>query len=496
MDSRLCGNDGFIVARFMQLPCNTCNKPRLFWKYKVIAQRIMRNCSETHISEHIYNNTRANFFQKNNAFCAASCALPDNVRLHFRTVRLAASIQLPYEISMSSNRRFTHIAAAVFILSAVAGCGEKNAGAQTQGSAMPAPEVAVVTVAPERIAITAELPGRVEATRVAQVRARVAGIVLKRVFKEGSDVKAGDVLFRIDPAPFQAIVNSAQAVLAKAEANLAQAGLKAQRYKPLVETSAISKQEYDDALTAQKQTAADVASAKATLDTARLNLGYATVTAPISGRIGRAQVTEGALVGQGEATPLAMIQQIDPIYVNLIQSSTEVLQIKQALAKGKLKSTGQGQAKITLVTDDGRTYPHAGKLLFSDLAVDESTGAIMLRAEFPNPERLLLPGMYARARLEQAVNEQAIAIPQQAVIRTLDGASVMVVGADDKVATRPIKTDSAQGDKWIVSQGLQAGERVIVEGLQKVKPGATVKPIAWKAPKPDSAQSAQKPQAN
>jgi membrane fusion protein (multidrug efflux system) len=282
---------------------------------------------------------------------------------------------------MNSIAQVPRIAAAMWIFFLLAGCGDKmtNAQAQGQNNGMPPPEVSIVTVTPERLVIATELPGRVEATRVAQVRARVPGIVLKRVFREGSDVKAGDVLFRIDPGQYQATYNSAQATVAKAEANLAQANLKVQRYKPLVETHAISKQEYDDAATAQKQAAADLAMAKAAQETARLNLGYATVTAPISGRVGRAQVTEGALVGQGEATPLASIQQLDPIYVNLAQSSTELLQLRRALASGRLKSVGKDEAKVTLVSDDGRPYPHAGKLLFSDVAVDESSGSITLR---------------------------------------------------------------------------------------------------------------------
>ena len=384
-------------------------------------------------------------------------------------------------------RLFRHCqtsATTLLLLAAVAGCGDKAPNAQAPGAGMPPPEVSVVTIAPERLALITELPGRLEATRVAQVRARVAGIVLQKSFREGSDVKAGDVLFRIDPASFQATYNSAQAALAKAQANLAQASLKVQRYKPLIEANAISRQEYDDALTAQQQVGADVASARAALDTAHLNLGYATVTAPISGRIGRALVTEGALVGQGEATPLALVQQIDPIFVNLTQSSADVLRLKQALASGRLKSAGRGQAKVTLVTEDGRPYPHSGKLLFSDLTVDESSGTILMRAEFPNPQRALLPGMYVRARLEQAVNEQAITVPQQAVMRGTDGASVLLVGEDGKVSARPVTTDAVQEGKWIISQGLKAGDRVIVEGLQKTRPGATVKPMPWHAASP------------
>lgn len=392
--------------------------------------------------------------------------------------------------NMNSTCRIACGAAMVLIVFSVAGCGKTISDTQKQDD-KPPQEVSVVTVAPERIALSTELPGRLEASRVAEVRARVAGIVLKREFHEGSDVKAGDVLFRIDPSPFQAAYASAQAAVAKAEAARLQADLKVERYKPLVEFNAISKQEYDDAIAAQKQAAAELASAKAARQTASLNLGYATVTAPISGRVGRAQVTEGALVGQGEATLLATVQQIDPIYLNLTQSSTDALRLQTAIANGQIKGVGDGQAKITVVTEDGRVYPQAGKLLFSDLTVDESSGAIMLRAEFPNPDHMLLPGMYVRARLEQAVNEQAITVPQQAVIRSNEGASVWVVGADGKVAARPIKTGSVQGDAWIVSEGLKAGDRVIVEGLQKAKPGATVKPVPWQGADANNVNQAQ-----
>ena len=377
--------------------------------------------------------------------------------------------------------RTSSLAAATLALLALGACGDKKPDAQAKPAAMPPPEVSVVTVAPERVAITNELPGRLEATRTAQVRARVPGIVQKRLFTEGSDVKAGTVLFRIDPASLQAALSNVQAARSRAEANLAQATLKVNRYRPLVQTNAISRQEYDDALAAQKQAQADLEAARASQQTASLNLGYATVTAPISGRIGRAQVTEGALVGQGEATPMATIQQLDPIYVNLTQSSSELLKLRQAMSAGKLKTVGRDQASVSLVTEDGTPYPQTGKLLFSDLAVDQSSGAVTLRAEFPNPDRFLLPGMYVRARLEQAVNESAITVPQQAVQRDNNGASVMTVGADGKVAPRPIKTGSVQGDKWIVTDGLKEGDVVIVEGLQKVQPCAAVKPVPWKS---------------
>lgn len=380
--------------------------------------------------------------------------------------------------SADSLYRFTRMALAIAALSAVAACGKK-----AEAPAAPPPaEVAVVSIAPERLALASELPGRLEATRIAEVRARAAGIILKRNFVEGSDVKAGQVLFNIDPAQLQATFESIQATLAKAEANLTQATLKAQRYKPLVEANAVSKQDYDDAVALQKQAAADVASAKAARQTASLNLGYATVSSPISGRIGRALVTEGALVGQGEVTQLATVQQIDPIYVNLTQSSTDILKLQQAMKSGQLQSVGKGQAKVTLVTEDGSAYPQSGKLLFSDLTVDPTTGSVSIRAEFPNPDHSLLPGMYVRARLEQAVNDQAITVPQQAVTRDMTGASVFVVDANNKVVTRTIKADNAQGDKWIVTEGLKAGDKVIVEGLQKIKPGAVVKPVLWKNP--------------
>jgi membrane fusion protein (multidrug efflux system) len=357
-------------------------------------------------------------------------------------------------------------------------CGKKD----TAPAAPPPPKVAVVTVAPASITLTSELPGRTEASRIAEVRARTAGIVLKRVFKEGGDVKAGEVLFRIDPASFQASYDSAQAAVGRAEANLAQADLRVKRYTPLLAAQAVSQQEYDDAITSQKQARADLATAKASRTNAGLTLGYATVTAPISGRIGRALVTEGALVGQGEATPMATVQQLDPIYVTITQSSTELLKLRRALAEGKLKTAGKDEARVSLVTEDGQTYPQTGKLLFADVSVDQTTGSVSMRAEFPNPNRILLPGMYVRTRLDQGVNEAAITVPQQAVVRGTDGATVLLVGADNKVTAQPVKADAAQNGSWVISSGLKGGERVIVEGFQKAKPGATVTPEAWKGP--------------
>jgi membrane fusion protein (multidrug efflux system) len=368
------------------------------------------------------------------------------------------------------------IGAALALL--VAGCDKKPAGAG--GPQMPPPEVSVVTVATESLPVTTELPGRIDAVRTSEVRARVAGILLKQTFREGSEVKAGDVLFQIDPAPLQAIYDGAKATLAKADANQKQTEAQAKRDEVLIKIHAISQQDSDTAISAAAQANADILVAKAAMETAALNLGYATVTAPISGRIGKALVTEGALVGQNEATELALIQQLDPIYFDFTQSSVDVLRLRKQLADGQFKSIEPGAAKLTLVLEDGSIYPHLGKLLFSDITVDPTTGMITLRAEFPNPDDLLLPGMFARGQLEQAVNSDAIAISQRAVSHGADGsASVLVVTADDKVEIRPIKTDAAVGDKWIVTSGLKPGERIIIEGSQKVQPGATVKPVPY-----------------
>ncbi|TWI62094.1 membrane fusion protein (multidrug efflux system) [Pseudoduganella lurida] len=367
----------------------------------------------------------------------------------------------------------------------LSGCGRKEAAPPPP----PPPTVSVITVAAAAVAVTDELPGRVEAYRVAQVRARTPGIVLKRVFEEGSDVKAGQVLFRIDPAEFQANVASAEAAIQRAQANLTLAQIRERRYKPLLAAQAVSQQEYDDAVAAQQQSAADLATARAARRTAGLTLGYATVTAPIAGRVGRALVTEGALVGQGEATPMALVQQLDPIYVTVTQSSTELQQLRQALASGRLKSAGKDGARVTVVLESGEAYPQAGKLLFADASVDESTGTVSLRAELPNPGRTLLPGMYVRARLERGIDEKAITVPQQAIVRGAEGASVMIVGADNKVVAQPVQAEAASGNRWIVSSGLKGGERIIVEGFQKAKPGAPVKPQPWQPP-PSSARPA------
>jgi len=384
---------------------------------------------------------------------------------------------------MSSFQRAVFAGALVW---ALAGCGRSDAPAAAAappgGGAPPPPEVGVVTVAPGAVGLTSELPGRLEASRVAQVRARVAGVVQKRLFREGSDVKAGQPLFAIDPAPYRATLASAQAALARSQANLSQAAATAARYKPLVEASAISKQDYANAVAAQQQAEADMAAGRAAIETARINLGYASVTAPISGRVGRALVTEGALVGQGEATPLAVVQQTDPMYVNFTQSAGEVIALRRALASGKLARAADAvAAQVHVLLEDGSEYAQTGRLLFTDLTVDASSGQVSLRAEVPNHEGVLLPGMYVRVRIEQAQASNAISLPQQAVTRGPQGDSVLVVGADGKPAPRPIKVGSAIGSQWVVLDGLKAGEQVIVDGFQKMRPGAPVKPVAWRA---------------
>ena len=370
--------------------------------------------------------------------------------------------------------------AVVAAIGVLAACGQQSGGAPQGGGGAPPPaEVGVVTVAPRAVGLTTELPGRLEASRVAQVRARAAGILQKRLFKEGSDVKAGQALFTIDAAPYQASVASAQASLVRAQATVTQATAQAERYKPLVEANAISKQDYVNAVAAQSTAQADVAAAKAALQSAQINLGYAAVTSPISGRIGRALVTEGALVGQGEATQLAVVQQINPMYVNFTQSTTDVLRLRKAVESGRFKSAGGDGASVRVVLEDGSEYAQPGKLLFSDLTVDPTSGQITLRAELPNPSGLLLPGMYVRVKLEQAQTDTGLVVPQQSVTRGTSGDTVMVVGADGKVAPRQVKIGAAVNGQWVVLDGLKPGEQVMVDGFQKLRGNAPVKALPW-----------------
>ncbi len=385
--------------------------------------------------------------------------------------------------------RWTANAVGVLALCAVAasfltGCGQKDqAGAPAAGKpggGMPPAQVGVVTVQPQTVPVMTELPGRLEALRTAQVRARVAGVLQQRLFTEGADVKAGQALFQIDASTYKAALDSAKATLAKAEANLAQATALAERYQPLQAAKAISPQEFLNAQVAQRQAQADVAAAKAAVQTASINLGYASVTAPISGRIGRALVTEGALVGQGEVTQLALIQQVHPLYVNFTQSANDVIKLKKALEAGTIKKAGNQAAAVRVVLDDGTEYPLQGKLLFSDLSVDPTSGQVSLRAELPNPQGLLLPGMYVRVRLEQAQVDGGMLLPQQAVTRGSQGDIVMVVDAEGKVSPRPIKLGGARGNQWVVLGGLKAGEQVMVDGFQKMmNPKAPVKAVPW-----------------
>ncbi len=362
----------------------------------------------------------------------------------------------------------------------VAGCGA-DGNAAAPPDAPPPASVGVVQVQPQPTVVASELPGRVEATRVAEVRARIAGIVLERVFREGSDVKAGQVLFRIDPAPLQAELESANARMSRAEAALHQARAQAERYAPLVEANAVSRQEYDDTVAAQKVAQADLAAARAAVRRARLDLGYATVVAPISGRVGRALVTEGALVGQGEATPMATIQQLEPIYVNFTQPVAELARLRKALESGDVQRA-DGAAAATLLLDGGVEYGHRGRLLFSDVTVDPGTGHVTLRAEFPNDGKRLLPGMYVRVRLEQGLDARALRVPQQAIQRRPDGTSaVWLVDAQNQAVQRPVKTGASVGDEWIVTEGLMPGDTVIVDGIQKIRPGAAVQPTPWHA---------------
>lgn len=353
----------------------------------------------------------------------------------------------------------------------LAGCGES--GQKSNGPDATIPEVVVEVVQPERVVLTTALPGRVQALRTAEVRARVEGIIQKRLFTEGSEVRAGDLLFQIDPSTLQADLDAAKASLARAEADLAIAQIKLKRIQNLLSRKAVSQQEYDEALASSKQAEANVAAAKAAVARKQIDLDYASVRAPISGRIGRALVTEGALVGKNEATHLATIEQLDPLYVNFTQASSEILKYRRKRLENGADNVTEPDVEVLL--EDGSAYDHQGKLLFSEMTVDPGTGEVLLRAEVPNPDRMLLPGMFVRVNVEQAVYQQAFTISQRALIRTAQGEQVMTVLPDGKVVPLPIKTERAYGNRWIVSSGLSGGEQVIVEGLQKVRPGEQAK---------------------
>ena len=416
-----------------------------------------------------------------------------------RARRRALALPIPFEVPpvtvqaclrRSRLQRGASAVALTVALLALVACGAKDPASGAAGAAggmPPPPPVGVVTVAPQTVALQTELPGRVEALRTAQVRARVNGVVLKRQFSEGSEVRAGQPLFLIDPAPYQAALDSAAAQLARAQAGLAQATATAERYKPLAEARAISQQDYVNALSAQKSAEADVAAGRAAVQAARINLGYTQVTAPIAGRIGRALVTEGALVSAAEATQLALVQQTNVVYVNFTQSSAELLRLRKAIAANQLRKAGAeggaGAVAVQVVLEDGSLLPRPGKLLFSDLSVDATTGQVTLRAEVPNAEGLLLPGQYVRVRLSQAELPGGILLPQQAVTRSQQGDTVLVVGEGNKPGPRPVKVRQGQDGQWVITGGLQAGDKVIVDGFQKMfVPGAPVTPVPWTKP--------------
>ena len=362
----------------------------------------------------------------------------------------------------------------------MAGCSKKQDGPPPQQQA---PQVVVFTVNPAALPIMADLSGRTNAYEVADVRPQVGGIIRKRLFVEGADVKAGTPLYQIDPSTFQASANSAKAALAKARANLLTAGPKAARYKELVAIEGVSRQEYDDAVASYEQAKADVESATAALESANINLRYTTVTAPISGRTSRSTVTAGALVTAGQADALTTVQQLDPIYVDVTQSSTDLLRLRRQLADGSLKKSGDGQAKVNLVLPDGTKYSQEGKLQFSGVSVDPTTGNVVLRALFPNPKGELLPGMFVRAQLETGIDEKAITVPQVGVSRNQKGeATAMILNKENKVEQRVLTTNGTVGTNWLVTSGLAAGDRVIVEGLQKIKPGAPAVAVPAAAP--------------
>ncbi len=354
-------------------------------------------------------------------------------------------------------------------------------GCEPQASAPQkvATPVGVVIVKAQKVSITSELPGRTSPYKIAEVRPQINGIVQQRLFREGADVKAGETLYQIDPALYKATYDSAQASLAKAQANLVTVKLKADRYRELVKINAVSKQDFDDADAALKQADADVAANKAAVDTARINLDYTRITAPISGRIGISTVTPGALLTANQTVALTTVQQLDPIYVDVVQPSAELMRMKHALESGLLKRAGPDAAKVRLLLDDNTHYALEGALEFSDVTVDQGTGTVTLRAVFPNPKHDLLPGMFVRAILEEGVNEQGLLVPQQGVTHDTRGnATALVLGTDGKVELRSLDLGEAVGDKWVVKSGLKVGDQLIVDGLQKVKPGAPAQAVS------------------
>ncbi len=388
----------------------------------------------------------------------------------------------------------TAVIASIGILAAsltLTGCGKKKSAAPPPSGP---PEVGIIVVKPQKTTLTTELSGRTVPHMIAEVRPQVSGIIKKRLFTEGSDVKAGQVLYQIDPASYEAAYASVKAAQARVEASLVTARLTEGRYRELVKIKAVSQQDYDNAFAGLKQAEAELAAAKAAVETARINLAYTKISAPISGRIGRSSVTVGALVTANQPASLATVQQLDSMFVDVTQSTADMLKLKQNLANGLLTKSGTAQVKLLL--EDGSAYPLPGTLKFSEVTVDQSTGSVTLRAVFPNPKQSLLPGMFVRAVLVQGVIENAILIPQRGVTRNPKGdAMVMTVGAEDKVEPRPIKVVQTVGDSWLVSDGLKTGDRVILEGLQKARPGTPVKAVPFGSAPSAPAQPAAAPAA-
>ncbi|HAL45126.1 MAG: efflux transporter periplasmic adaptor subunit [Planctomycetes bacterium GWF2_42_9] len=345
---------------------------------------------------------------------------------------------------------------------------------------MPTPEVAIIKIQPQKAELTTELPGRTSAYRIAEIRPQVSGLIQKRLFTEGSDVNEGQVLYQIDPAPFEAAVNNVKASLSRAEATLPSIKLRAERYQELLADKAVSQQEYDDVTSSLKQAEAEIQFYKARLDSANIDLSYTKITAPISGRIGRSNITDGAMVTAYQPVALATIQQLDPIYVDVPQSTTEMLRLNRHLRDGKLNKN-ENQNKVKLFLEDGTEYPLMGALQFRDVTVDQTTASVTYRVVFQNPENILLPGMFTRVVVVEGVQEQAILIPQQSIMRDTKGNPLaLIVNEDKAVEPRMLVIDRAIGNQWLVTSGLEIGDRLIVEGLQKVRPGAVVKTVLFK----------------
>lgn len=375
---------------------------------------------------------------------------------------------MPFKLLPSMQARSMPLLAAALVLTACS-------GEQAPPPAPPAPEVSAVTVSTAPVSNIIELPGRVQAVRTAEVRARVDGIVERRLYEEGTDVREGAPLFQIDPRPLRAALDAAQASLRRAQAERTNARRDVERFRPLVARNAISQQEFDAATARAAQAEADVGSAEAQVEQARLNLGYATVTAPISGRAGRAEVTEGALVSAAQGTLMTTVEQLERVYVNFSQSSAEVLQLRRDIQAGRLRMPNLEDTRVTLILEDGSVYERSGRINFLAQSVDPSTGTVSLRAEFPNPRRILLPGEFVRARVEAGVNPNGLLVPQRAVQLSAQGASVILVGANNVATPRPVQLGEMRGGQWEIRSGLRPGDRVITDGLQKVRPGTPVR---------------------